>query len=105
MGPRLRGDDVMYYVYMLASRRYGTLYIGVTNNLGRRIEHHRLGIGSEFVKEYKVHRLVYVEPYENAEDAIRREKQLKKWNRDWKIRLIEENNPNWVDLYPEIASL
>ena len=99
MGPRLRGDDsVMYYVYILASRRYGTLYIGVTNDLRRRMEEHRLGLGSEFVKKYRVHRLVYVEPFESAEDAIRREKQLKKWNRDWKIRLIEEENLEWNDL-------
>jgi len=88
----------MYYVYILASRRYGTLYIGVTNNLSSRIELHRLGLGSEFVKRYKVRRLVYVEPFESAEDAIRREKQLKKWNRDWKIRLIEEENLEWDDL-------
>jgi putative endonuclease len=88
----------MYFVYMLASKRHGTLYIGVTNNLRSRLELHRLGKGSEFVKQYHVHRLVYVEPYENAEDAIRREKQLKKWNRDWKIRLIEEENLEWRDL-------
>ena len=88
----------MYYVYVLASRRYGTLYIGVTNDLRRRMEEHRLGLGSEFVKKYRVHRLVNVEPFESAEDAIRREKQLKKWNRDWKIRLIEEENLEWDDL-------
>jgi putative endonuclease len=70
----------------------------VTNNLRARLEQHRLGLGSEFVKQYKVHGLVYVEPYENAEAAIRREKQLKKWNRDWKIRLIEEENLEWRDL-------
>jgi putative endonuclease len=88
----------MYWVYMLASRRHGTLNIGVTNDLRNRLEQHRLGFGSEFVKKYRVHRLVYVEPYDNAEDAIRREKQLKKWNRDWKIRLIEEDNREWDDL-------
>jgi len=88
----------VYHVYFLASRRYGTLYIGVTNNLCERLEQHRAGFGSEFVKEYSVHRLVYVEPYENVEDAIRREKQLKKWNRDWKIRLIEQDNLEWADL-------
>ena len=93
----------MYYVYMLASRRHGTLYIGVTNDLRSRLELHRAGLGSEFVRQYKVHRLVYVEPYENAEDAIRREKQLKKWNRDWKIRLIEEDNLEWRDLSYLIA--
>ena len=87
----------MYYVYILASRRHGTLYIGVANNLQTRLEQHRIGLGSEFVKKYRVHRLVYVEPYENAEDAIRREKQLKKWNRDWKIELIEQDNPEWRD--------
>ena len=69
----------------------------MTNDLRSRLELHRLGLGSEFVKKYAVHHLVYVEPYENAEDAIRREKQLKKWNRDWKIRLIEEDNLEWHD--------
>jgi putative endonuclease len=93
----------MYYVYILASRRHGTLYIGVTNDLRARLELHRAGLGSEFVKKYSVHRLVYVEPYENAEDAIRREKQLKKWNRDWKIQLIEEDNLEWKDLSHLIA--
>jgi len=86
-----------YFVYILASQRNGTLYIGVTNDLRTRLEQHRIGLGSEFVKKYAVHRLVYVEPYENAEDAIRREKQLKKWNREWKIRLIEQDNPEWLD--------
>ena len=93
----------MYFVYMLASGRHGTLYIGVTNNLSARLQLHRSGIGSEFVKKYNVHRLVYVEPYEQDEDAIRREKQLKKWNRDWKIRLIEEDNLEWRDLSHLIA--
>jgi putative endonuclease len=95
--------DVPYYVYILASKRYGTLYIGVTNSLHNRMQQHRLGLGSEFVKKYNVHRLVYVEPYERVEDAIRREKQLKKWNRDWKIRLIEEENLEWQDLTHLIA--
>jgi putative endonuclease len=83
---------------MLASRRYGTLYIGITNNLRRRMEEHRLGKGSEFVRQYGVTRLVYVETHDNPEAAIVREKQLKKWNRDWKIRLIEEENLEWQDL-------
>jgi putative endonuclease len=87
-----------YYVHILASRRYGTLYIGVTNDLRTRLEQHRLGFGSQCVHKYGLHRLVDVETYESPEDAIRREKQLKKWNRDWKIRLIEENNPQWRDL-------
>jgi putative endonuclease len=93
----------VYYVYMLASGRHGTLYIGITNNLRARLELHRMGLGSEFVKKYSVHRLVYVEPYENAEDAIRREKQLKQWNRDWKIQLIEQDNLEWKDLSHLIA--
>ena len=88
----------MYYVYMLASQRHGTLYIGVTNDLRARLELHRSGLGSEFVKKYAVEKLVYVEPYENVDDAIRREKQLKKWNRDWKVQLIEQDNLEWKDL-------
>jgi putative endonuclease len=88
----------MYYVYILASGKHGTLYIGVTNNIQQRIEQHRSGHGSEFVKKYSVHRLVHIEEFSSAEDAIRREKQLKKWNRDWKIRLIEAENPDWSDL-------
>jgi len=87
-----------YYVYILASRKHGTLYIGVTNNLRARLESHRSGRGSEFVKKYGVTRLVYVEEYASPEEAIRREKQLKNWHRDWKIRLIEEDNPDWSDL-------
>jgi putative endonuclease len=103
MGPRLRGDDSLreaelYYVYFLASRRYGTIYIGVTNNLGKRLTEHRTGKGSKFVREYGVLRLVYVESFERPDEAITREKQLKKWNRDWKIRLIETDNPEWSDL-------
>ena len=87
-----------YYVYILASRKHGTLYIGVTNNLRVRLELHRSGKGSEFVRKYGVTCLVYVEEYSSPEEAIRREKQLKNWHRDWKIRLIEENNPDWSDL-------
>jgi putative endonuclease len=87
-----------YYVYILASRRHGTLYIGITNSLRSRLEQHRRGGGSEFARKYGVYRLVYVEPYERAEDAIKREKQLKKWNRDWKIQLIEKDNLEWRDL-------
>jgi putative endonuclease len=88
----------MFHVYILASQRNGTLYIGVTNNVTARLELHRSGHGSEFVKRYGVHRLVYVETYSRAEDAIQREKQMKTWNRAWKIRLIEQDNPEWKDL-------
>jgi putative endonuclease len=88
----------MYSVYILASRRNGTLYIGVTNSLRTRLEQHRSGEGSEFVKQYGVYRLVYVENYERPDEAIVREKQLKRWKRDWKIRLIERDNLDWSDL-------
>jgi putative endonuclease len=87
-----------YYVYILASKKHGTLYIGVTNDLRARLELHRSGRGSEFVKKFGVTRLVYMEEYPSPLEAIRREKQLKNWRRDWKIRLIEENNPDWRDL-------
>ena len=85
----------MYYVYILASRRYGTLYIGVTNSLRKRMEQHRNCEGSSFVKAYGVYRLVCVE---RADEAIAREKQLKRWKRDWKIELIERDNLEWRDL-------
>ena len=87
-----------YYVYILASGRHGTLYIGVTNNVPTRLEQHRGGKGSDFVKKYGVYRLVHVETYATPREAIAREKQLKNWHRDWKIRLIEENNLDWSDL-------
>jgi putative endonuclease len=88
----------MYYVYIVASRRHGTLYIGVTNSVQKRLEQHRNGGGSSFVKAYSVFRLVYVESHERADEAIAREKQLKRWKRDWKIELIERENPEWRDL-------
>jgi len=94
-----------FYVYILASRIGGTLYIGVTNDLVRRIGEHRLELVDGFTKKYEVHRLVYFEQFDDAENAIRREKRLKRWNRDWKIRLIEKFNPNWDDLYPSIAGV
>jgi putative endonuclease len=92
-----------YYVYILASRIGGTLYIGVTNDLVRRVDEHRLELTKGFTKKYGVHKLVYFEQFDDIENAISREKRLKKWNRAWKIRLIEEPNPNWDDLYPGIA--
>ena len=87
-----------YYVYILGSGPYGTLYIGVTNNLRVRLEQHRTGHGSKFVKQYGVLRLVHVEGFASPQEAIAREKQLKNWRRDWKIQLIEENNLDWGDL-------
>ncbi len=88
-----------YHVYILASQRNGTLYIGVTANLAARIFAHRNGKGSEFTKRYRVARLVHIEPFTDVRDAIAREKALKKWNRGWKLRLIEESNPDWDDLF------
>ncbi len=92
-----------YFVYILASARNGTLYVGVTNDLARRIHEHRTNAVPGFTARYAVHRLVWFEQYADPETAILREKRLKKWNRAWKIRLIEEKNPDWVDLYPGIA--
>ena len=82
-----------YYVYILASRHHGTLYIGITNDIRARIEQHR----AEFVKKYGVCRLVDVEVFATPQEAIAREKQLKSWKRDWKIKLIEKENPDWND--------
>ena len=93
-----------YWVYILASRIGGTLYIGVTNDLVRRIHEHKLKFVAGFTRKYDVDRLVYFEQYGDVEAAILREKRLKKWNRAWKIRLIEDLNPNWDDLYPQIAT-
>ena len=97
-------DERYYWVYILASDVGGTLYVGVTNNLVRRMYEHRMGLVPGFTKRYQVHRLVYFEPHTDIEAAIRREKRLKKWNRAWKIRLIEAQNPNWDDLNPAVAS-
>jgi putative endonuclease len=96
--------DRSYWVYILASKIGGTLYIGVTNDLVRRVYEHKSKFVQGFTKKYAVDRLVYFEQFSDIESAIRREKRLKKWNRAWKIRLIEEANPNWDDLYPAIAS-
>ena len=94
-----------FYVYIVASKIGGTLYIGVTNDLVRRVWEHRSKVAAGFTEKYGIHRLVYFEQFDDAENAIRREKRLKKWNRAWKIRLIEERNPNWDDLYPGIAGV
>ena len=91
-------------VYILASDRNGTLYIGVTSDIGRRISEHRSNIVGGFTQKYDVHRLVYVEFHDEIADAISREKQIKKWRRAWKLELIEKSNPTWRDLYHEINS-
>ena len=96
--------DRRFWVYILASDIGGTLYVGVTNDLVRRVHEHKTKTADGFTKKYDIERLVYFEPFDDVENAIRREKRLKKWSRAWKTRLIEEKNPNWVDLYPKIAS-
>ena len=96
--------DRQYYVYILASKPNGTLYIGVTNNLARRVWAHRRGVVEGFTKRYKVHRLVYYECFARPLDAIQREKRLKKWNSAWKIQLIESSNPGWKDLYETVMN-
>ena len=93
-----------FYVYILASRRNGTLYTGVTSDLTRRVWQHREGVVEGFSKKYRVKRLVHFEAHDTAESAITREKQIKKWRRAWKLRLIEECNPDWIDLYDLITS-
>lgn len=89
-------------VYILSSKRNGTLYIGVTSNLVQRIWQHRNDQVEGFSKTYNVHQLVYYELHDTMEQAILREKRLKKWNRNWKLRLIEKENPGWVDLWDRI---
>jgi putative endonuclease len=91
-----------YVVYILASKRHGTLYIGVTNNLSKRLGEHRTGVGSKFVRDHAINRLVHIELFDDPETAIRREKQLKKWNRDWKILLIERENSELQDLTSDL---
>jgi putative endonuclease len=87
-----------YYVYVMASRRNGTLYIGVTNDLLRRVWQHKNDVHEGFTKEYGVHRLVWYESTTDIHAALQREKQMKKWRRQWKINLIEKENPDWDDL-------
>jgi putative endonuclease len=92
-----------YYVYILASKRNGTMYVGMTGKLGKRAVRHKERIGSKFTGDYEVNKLVYFEVCKDKQTASEREKQLKKWNRRWKIRLIEKNNPKWKDLYTKIC--
>ena len=92
----------IYHVYILASERNGTLYIGVTGNLAARIWQHRNGVVEGFTKRYHIDRLVHVEPFTDVNEAIVREKALKKWRRAWKLELIERDNPQWLDLFEVI---
>ena len=88
-----------YYLYIMASRKNGTLYIGVTDNLHHRVWQHKNDVHEGFTMKYGIHRLVWYEATTSIEGAIRREKQMKRWRRQWKIDLIEKENPNWDDLY------
>ncbi len=87
-----------HYVYILASRKNGTLYVGMTEDIRKRIVRHKIGRGSKFVKKYNAHRLVYLEKVKNFNEACKRERQLKWWKRKWNLALIEEMNPEWKDL-------
>lgn len=91
-----------YFVYILASKKNGTLYIGVTNDLKRRIYEHKNDIIEGFTKKYQVHDLVFYEQGESIEGAILKEKQMKTWNREWKINLIKKSNPEWKDLFEDL---
>lgn len=94
--------DHQYFVYILASQRNGTLYVGVTSDLVRRVQEHREGLVPGFTKRYAVKLLVYFEAHRDINEAILREKRIKKWNREWKIALIEKSNPEWNDLWPQL---
>jgi putative endonuclease len=91
-----------YYVYILASKRNGTLYVGITNDLIKRVWQHKNDIAGGFTKKYQIHKLAYFEETNDVESAIKREKQLKQWNRKWKLDLIESKNPDWKDLYIDL---
>jgi len=106
LGSRLRGNDRLgdqvmknYFVYIMASKKDGVLYVGVTNDLKRRVYEHRNGLVDGFTREYRVHKLVYYERFDYVDSAINREKCVKKWRRQWKLNLIEKFNPGWDDLY------
>ena len=92
-----------YWVYIITNKPRGVLYIGVTGGIDDRMERHVAGIGSKFSKKYKLKILVYFEEFQYINDAIKREKQLKNWHRDWKINLIEKNNPEWINLWSPLG--
>jgi len=94
----------MFYVYLLASQPYGTLYIGTTSDLARRIWEHKKKLAPGFTKRYGVDQLVWVEVHQSVAAALRSEKQLEEWKRDWKINLIERDNPHWIDLYASLSA-
>ena len=94
--------DHRYFVYLLASKPYGTLYVGVTGNLPGRMAEHRDGLRDGFTRKYGVHTLVWFEEFADIHEAILREKRIKKWNRAWKVELVEKVNPRWNDLFPSL---
>ncbi len=96
------GNGLPCFVYIMASQKRGTLYIGVTNDIARRAWEHREGVAPGFTRRHAVKRLVHIESFENINDAIAREKRLKSWNRAWKIDLVEKENPDWDDLYERL---
>ena len=101
--PSLRHNPPMdYFVYVMASQKNGTLYVGVTNNLVRRVYEHKNNLVEGFTKQYDVHTLVWFESTPSIEAAIAREKQLKNWKREWKLALLEKTNPDWLDLYDSL---
>ena len=91
-------QDQQYYVYILASQKYGTLYTGVTRNLIKRVYQHKEGLAEGFTKQHHVHKVVFYEIHSEVYEAITREKSIKRWKRQWKINLIERDNPQWLDL-------
>jgi putative endonuclease len=100
-GRRRKGAQ-QYFVYILASRKNGTLYVGVTSDLVRRVHEHKHDLIGGFTKAHQIHRLVYYETTDDVAIAIKREKQLKRWRRDWKLELVARVNPEWKDIYPDL---
>ena len=96
--------DRQYYVYIMTNKGYGKLYVGITNDLVRRAWEHRNNLVEGFTREHELHQLVWFEVHGDVEEAIRREKLIKKWHRDWKVNLIQAKNPTWCDLYGEIST-
>lgn len=94
--------EYLFHVYILANKRNGTIYTGITSSLKDRVYKHKQGTYDGFTKKYKINKLVYYEIYNDVRDAIAREKQLKNWKRQWKIELIEKYNPTWRDLYYDL---
>ncbi|MBL8907849.1 MAG: GIY-YIG nuclease family protein [Rhizobiales bacterium] len=103
MTRKLAGEETVYCVYILANKPQGTLYIGVTSDLINRSFDHRNGVKPGFTSRYGVKDLVYFEPHSDVRAAIQREKTLKKWPRQWKINLVEKDNPHWTDLLPQLT--